>query len=156
MDDIDYKILTILQNKARIPNVEVARQVGMAPSAVLERIKKLELQDVIQGYEVRLNPEQFNRSLIAFVTVCVRPALSARKTGRALARLEEVQEVHFLAGSDCLFLKIRVANHLELETLLTTKIAAIHEVLSTQTQIALATFKESARIPLQTKTLKEN
>jgi Lrp/AsnC family leucine-responsive transcriptional regulator len=151
MDDVDYKILTILQNKARIPNVEVARQVGMAPSAVLERIKKLELQDVIQGYEVRLNPEQFNRSLIAFVTVCVRPTLSIRKTGQELARLEEVQEVHFLAGDDCLFLKVRVSNHLELETLLTKKIAAIHEVLSTKTQIALATFKESAKIPLQLK-----
>ena len=42
MDTTDYKILKILQNKARIPNVEVARQIKMAPSAVLERIKKLE------------------------------------------------------------------------------------------------------------------
>lgn len=158
MDAIDLKILKILQNKARIPNVEVSRQVGMAPSAVLERIKKLEIQGVIQGYEVRLNPERFNRSLIAFVTVRVRETLAIRKTGRTLSEIEAVQEVHFLAGSDALLVKIRVSTPLELETLLITKIAAIHEVLSTETQIALSTFKESAKIPLnpRSKKTKEN
>ena len=47
MDEIDLNILQILQEKARIPNVEVARQVAMAPSAVLERIRKLEKQGII-------------------------------------------------------------------------------------------------------------
>ena len=59
IDDIGYRILKILQRKARIPNVEVARQVNMAPSAVLERIRKLESQGYIDGYEVRLNPHRF-------------------------------------------------------------------------------------------------
>ena len=59
IDDISLEILKILQEKARIPNVEVARQVGMAPSAVLERIRKLEKQRIIEGYEVRLNPKIF-------------------------------------------------------------------------------------------------
>ncbi|MCK5100520.1 MAG: winged helix-turn-helix transcriptional regulator, partial [Desulfobacteraceae bacterium] len=54
MDDIDYKILQILQKKARIPNVDVARKIGMAPSAILGRIKKLEDRGIIDGYEVRL------------------------------------------------------------------------------------------------------
>ncbi len=69
IDDISFKILSILQEKARIPNVEVARQVGMAPSAVLERIRKLEKQGIIDGYEVRLNSESFGRSLVSFVFV---------------------------------------------------------------------------------------
>ena len=56
IDEISLKIIKILQNKARIPNVEVAREVGMAPSAVLERIRKMEKQGFIDGYEVRLNP----------------------------------------------------------------------------------------------------
>jgi Lrp/AsnC family leucine-responsive transcriptional regulator len=54
MDDISIKILKILQEKARVPNIEVARQVGMAPSGVLERVRKLEKQGLIDGYEVRL------------------------------------------------------------------------------------------------------
>jgi len=69
IDDISLKILKILQEKARIPNVEVARQVGMAPSAVLERIRKLENQGFIDGYEVRLNPQRFAKSLVAFLKV---------------------------------------------------------------------------------------
>ena len=71
MDETDRKILNILQEKARIPNVDVARQVGMAPSAVLERIRKLEKNGIIDGYEVRLNPERFTRSLAAFLFVRV-------------------------------------------------------------------------------------
>ena len=43
LDEISLKILKILQEKARIPNIEVARQVEMAPSAVLERIRKMEI-----------------------------------------------------------------------------------------------------------------
>ena len=49
IDDTSLKILQILQKKARIPNVEVARQVGMAPSAVLERIRKLEKKESSTG-----------------------------------------------------------------------------------------------------------
>jgi len=148
MDAIDSKIVKILQDKARIPNVEVARQIGMAPSAVLERIKKLEALGIIQGYEVRLNPEHFNRSLIAFLEILVRDISSIHKTGQELAKLEAVQEVHFLAGKDSLLVKIRVANTMDLENFLMTKIAAIPAILSTKTQIVLSTFKESARIPL--------
>lgn len=148
MDATDFKIVKILQNKARIPNVEVARQIGMAPSAVLERIKKLEARGIIDGYEVRLNPERFNRAMIAFVEIRVRDAAAIRETGRKLADLAAVQEVHFLAGNDSLLIKLRVSDTNELETLLMTEISAIQAILSTKTEIALATFKETARIPI--------
>ena len=71
IDEISLQILKILQEKARIPNVEVARQVGMAPSAVLERIRKLEKNGYIDGYEVRLNPKRLRRDLIAFITLTI-------------------------------------------------------------------------------------
>ena len=66
IDVISLKILKILQKKARIPNAEVARQVGLAPSAVLERIRKLEHLGIIKGYEVRINPEYFDRGVQVF------------------------------------------------------------------------------------------
>jgi Lrp/AsnC family leucine-responsive transcriptional regulator len=85
IDAISLKILKILQEKARIPNVEVARQVGMAPSAVLERIRKLEKQGFIDGYEVRLNPKRFAKSLVAFVAVKLKKAVPhTRGTGSSL------------------------------------------------------------------------
>ncbi len=147
LDEISLKILNILQEKARIPNVEVARQVGMAPSAVLERIRKLEKQGVIDGYEVRLNPARFGRRLIAFVFVRVADPAAAG-VGERLAEIPEVQEVHFTAGEDCYLIKLRASDHQELGRLLREKIAALPGVRATRTLTVLETLKETARIPI--------
>ena len=149
IDDVSLKILKILQKKARIPNVEVARQVGMAPSAVLERIRKLEKQGFIDGYEVRLNPERFARSLVAFVSVKLKKLDAEIKIGQALSRLPEVQEVHYVAGEDAFLVKIRAADTEALGRLIRDKIAAIVGVQSTRTAIVLSTYKETARIPIE-------
>jgi Lrp/AsnC family leucine-responsive transcriptional regulator len=69
IDEIDRQILSILQQNARTSNAEIARQVEMAPSAVLERIRRLEARGVIQGYEVRINPEALGLDILAFVFV---------------------------------------------------------------------------------------
>jgi Lrp/AsnC family leucine-responsive transcriptional regulator len=148
LDEISLKILKILQEKARIPNVDVARQVEMAPSAVLERIRKLERQGIIDGYEVRLNPAQFNRRQIAFIEIHTRSVGDRPQTGEALAALPEVQEVHYVAGADCYLVKVRVADTVELATVISEKIAKIEEVVSTRTTTVLQTYKETARIPI--------
>jgi Lrp/AsnC family leucine-responsive transcriptional regulator len=148
IDAVSLKILKILQEKARIPNVEVARQVGMAPSAVLERIRKLEKQGFIDGYEVRLNPKRFAKSLVAFVRVKIQKLSDEKKIGEKLTRIAEVQEVHYVAGEDAFLVKVRVADTEELGRLTRDKIAAIASVRSTQTAIVLSTYKETARIPI--------
>jgi Lrp/AsnC family leucine-responsive transcriptional regulator len=150
MDKIDLQILEILQKKARIPNVEVARTIGMAPSAVLERIKKLEASGVIQGYEVRLNPDMFQCAMVAFVEIQVSDPACIPQIGHVLAAIDQVQEVHYLAGRDCLMAKLRIKDNKELETLLLTRINNIHAVSSTRTLIALSTYKESAKIAINT------
>jgi Lrp/AsnC family leucine-responsive transcriptional regulator len=149
IDDISLKILKILQEKARIPNVEVARQVGMAPSAVLERIRKLEQQGYIDGYEVRLNPERFARPLVAFIYVGVDGHDPQGAIAQALTDLAESQEVHFIAGEDCYLVKVRVSTPLALGALVRQQIAAIPGVRRTRTAVALATMKETWRIPLE-------
>ncbi|WDP89824.1 MAG: Lrp/AsnC family transcriptional regulator [Desulfobacter sp.] len=148
MDKTDLQILKILQKKARIPNVEVARTIGMAPSAVLERIKKLEARGVIQGYEVRLNPEMFDCAMTAFVHVRVSPPSMIQNAGEQLAAIEQVQEVHYLAGEDSLMAKIKTSGNRELDEVIRKKIAAIDAVEGTRTSIALSSFKESAKIKL--------
>ena len=149
IDDVSLKILKILQKKARIPNVEVARQVGMAPSAVLERIRKLEKQGFIDGYEVRLNPKRFANSLVAFVNVKLKKLDAEIKVGQTLSKLPAVQEVHYVAGEDAFLVKVRAADTEALSGLIRDKIAAIAGVQSTQTAIVLSTYKETARIPIE-------
>ena len=149
LDDISLQILKILQEKARIPNIDVARQVEMAPSAVLERIRKLERQGYIDGYEVRLNPERFDRRQIAFIEIRTRSVGDRPQTGEQLAAIPEVQEVHFVAGEDCYLIKLRVADTTELAAIIREKIAVITEVVSTRTTTVLHTYKETARSPIR-------
>jgi len=148
IDEISLKILKILQEKARIPNVEVARQVGLAPSAVLERIRKLEKRGIIDGYEVRLNPKRFAKSMVAFVTVKLKKLGDEIKVGEKLSLIPEVQEVHYVAGEDSFLVKVRVADTQALGRLTRDKIASIAAVQSTQTAIVLSTYKETAKIPI--------
>ena len=151
LDEISLKILKILQDKARIPNIEVSRMIGMAPSAVLERIRKLENQGYIDGYEVRLNPGRFDQVQVAFICVMVRDDVPEKGPclGEALAELPEVQEVHFVAGEDCYLVKARVSDTFELGRFLREKIAPLAGVLSTRTLPVLTTFKETSRIPIR-------
>ena len=148
IDEIGLKILKILQEKARIPNVEVARQVGMAPSAVLERIRKLEKQGFIDGYEVRLNPKRFQRNQVAFITVSIDHSGKDQQVAQALAQLSDVQEVHHVAGDDGYLIKLRVADTAELGRVIQEKIVPIPGVKSTRTAIVMSTVKETARIPI--------
>ena len=148
MDATDYKILKILQKKARIPNVEVARQIKMAPSAVLERIKKLEAANIISGYEVRLNPNRFNRSMIAFIHIYLKNVSETDHTANLICELEAVQELHHISGQDCLLAKVRISDTSELKDIISRQMNLIKNIKKTRSDIVLSTYKESARIPL--------
>ncbi len=149
MDSTDRKILNILQSDARTPNAELARQVGMAPSAVLERVRKLEERGVIRGYEARLDPKALDFGLLAFVLVRTDDRVGSMQSEATLKAIPEVQEVHHVAGQDCFLLKVRVANTDALQQLLRDQIGAIDTVRSTNTTIVLQTVKEVATIPVE-------
>ena len=148
IDDTSLQILKILQEKARIPNVEVARQVGLAPSAVLERIKKLEKQGIIDGYEVRLNPERFQRNLVAFILLTLNDPHDQGEAEQILSGIADIQELHFITGGDSLLIKVRVMNIQDLDHLIREKIWKIGKGCSTKTMISLHTAKETSRISL--------
>ncbi|MGD8888758.1 MAG: Lrp/AsnC family transcriptional regulator [Desulfobacterales bacterium] len=148
MDTTSLKILKILQEKARIPNVEIARLVGLAPSAVLERIRKLEKQGIIEGYEVRLDPKFFAKGLVAFVTVKTDKYSDEKEVGEKLARRPKVQEVHYVAGDDAFLVKLRGADTEEIGGLIRDTIKSIDGVQLTKTAIVMSTYKESAQFPI--------
>jgi len=151
LDCISLTILKILQEKARIPNVEVARRVNMAPSAVLERIRKLENQGYINGYEVILNPEKFARSLIAFVDMALDDPSRLDDAGQLLAAIDEVQEVHFLSGNTGFRIKVRVEDTASLTEFLAHTLGSLKGLRPVATSVALSTYKETSQIPLSAK-----
>lgn len=148
IDKLDASILSILQENARTSNAAIARRVGLAPSAVLERIRKLERQGVIHGYEPRLNPVELGVPLVAFIFVHADERIGGLETGRKIARFPEVQEVHQVAGEDCYLVKVRVPNTEALGDLLRDSFGALPTMRSTRTTIVLSSVKESAQMPL--------
>jgi Lrp/AsnC family leucine-responsive transcriptional regulator len=147
-DDIDKQIVTILQDDARISVAEIARQLGMAPSGILERIRKLETRGVIRGYEARLDPQALGRGLLAFIFVRADERVGSGAIGEQLAAIPDVQEVHHIAGEDCYLVKVRVENTEALARLLRNRFGALDAVRSTRTTIVLTTLKETATLPV--------
>jgi Lrp/AsnC family leucine-responsive transcriptional regulator len=148
MDANDIKILKILQANARTANAEIARVVEMAPSAILERIRKLEERGVILGYAARLDPTAVERRLLAFVFVSTEASLRDEDVVNALEQLPEVLEVHDVAGEDSYLLKVRVADTEELHHFLREKLARVKRVSSTRTVFVLKSWKETSALPL--------
>ncbi len=148
IDEIDQQILTIIQQNARIPNADIAREVGMAPSAVLERIRKLETRGVVEGYEGRINPKAVGLGLLAFVFVKTNERPGAPSTALLLGEIPEVQEIHHVAGEDCFLCKVRTGDTESLGRLLREKFGAIPTIVSTRTTIVLQTIKETSQLPV--------
>jgi Lrp/AsnC family transcriptional regulator, leucine-responsive regulatory protein len=144
LDPIDLRILELLHQDARTSNAAIARDVGLAPSAVFQRIRKLEAEGVIRGYHARLDPLALDQGLLAFVSVQTGEGARAAETGALLASIPEVVEVHRVVGDDCFFLKVRVRDTTALGALLDEKIQRLPPVASTRTTIVLSTAKDTA------------
>lgn len=129
-------------------NAEIARRVEMAPSAVYERIRKLEEKGIIRGYEARVDPSALGLGLLAFVFVRVDEGVAAAETEARLAEIPAVQEVHHIAGEDCFLVKVRAAGTDALGKLLRNRFGEIPHVTSTRTTIVLETTKEVGTVPV--------
>ncbi len=148
IDGTDLLILKILQANARETQADIARAVGLAPSNVLERLRKLEGRGVIRGYAADVNPRAVDRGLLAFVAVRSDAAPGDDNLARELAAFPDVLEVHHVAGDDCFLVKVRARDAEQLGALLRTRIGRLAGVRSTRTTIVLETIKETHRLPI--------
>ena len=148
LDDIDLQILALLQDNARISQADIARQVGLVPSAVLERLRKLESRGAVREYVAVLDPRAIDQRLLAFVAVKTTDRPGEQRVADALAAIPEVLEAHHVAGEDCLLLKIRARDPEHLSEILRNRLGRVAGVNSTRTTIVLETIKETPRLPL--------
>ena len=151
LDEIDLKILGLMQANARISNADLARELEMAPSAVLERVKKLEQKKVILQYNASINPLAVNQKLLAFIFIKVKDSGSDSKIAASMAKIPEVQEIHHVAGEDCFLVKVRTEDSASLMELMRKSLKSIPDVLSTKTTIVLETVKEQQQLVIPKK-----
>lgn len=157
LDETDLLILDLMQNNARISNTELARELNMAPSAMLERVKKLEQRKVIRQYNTIIDPAAVQQKLLAFIFIKSKEGFTcSSETAKLLSKLTEVQEVHHIAGEDCFLVKVRTADSASLMEFMRSSLQKIPNILSTKTTIVLETAKEEQQllIPVNRKTAK--
>jgi Lrp/AsnC family leucine-responsive transcriptional regulator len=144
LDKTDLQILRLMQENARISNADLARDLGMAPSGVLERVKKLEQKGVILQSTIRINPDALQQKMLAFIFMKAADGPGCNDTARELAKIPEVQEVHHIAGDDCYLVKVRTYDS-------STLMHLMRNSFSTRTTIVLETVKEQQQLVIPEK-----
>jgi Lrp/AsnC family leucine-responsive transcriptional regulator len=123
----------------------------MAPSGILERVKKLEQKNVIFQYTSRINPDALQQKMLAFIFMKATDGPGCNDTARELAKIPEVQEVHHVAGDDCYLVKVRTYDSASLMHLMRNSFGKIPNLLSTRTTIVLETAKEQQQLVIPEK-----
>ena len=149
IDGIDRKIVAILQASARTSNAEIARKVGLAPSAVFERVRKLEEKRTVRGYHAEVDPKAAELGQLAFMFIRSNDRPGAVGTAAQLSEIPEILELHHVAGEDCFLAKVRVRDAESLGRLLRERLSGIETITSTRTTMVLETVKETVELPLQ-------
>ncbi len=149
MDEMDRKLLTLLQENGRMSNAALARKVGLAPSAVLERVRKLESQGPIRGFAALMDAAVLGLPLLAFIQVKSQDGCWSDETSRRLSEIPYVMEVHSVTGDDCYLVKVRARDTNHLNLMMKDYFKSISSIISTRTTIVLATSKESCSMPIE-------
>lgn len=148
IDEIDAKILELLQHDGRMKRSDVADEVDLSISAVSERMRKLEERGVIQGYKAVVDAKRLHLDITAFIRVSVDGSENYSTFVDRVTEMEHVLEVHSITGAGSHVMKVRTKNTTTLERFL-SEIQAIPGVTQTTTSIVLSTFKESRVVPTE-------
>ncbi len=145
IDEIDVKILSLLQAQGRMKRNRIAEEVGLSVPSVSERMRKLEERGVITGYFAVVSAKRLHIDITAFIRVRVENSDGYPEFVRRASELPEVQEVHSITGEGSHILKIRTRNTTTLEQLL-ARLQSWPSVQGTSTSIVLSTYKETRAI----------
>lgn len=149
-DQIDRKILEILQKDGKITNSQLSKEVGLSPAPTLERVKKLEQSGIIKNYHAQLSREKIGLGVMTMVQVSLvghKKVVTDSFVSR-ICEIPEVIECHHVTGSCDFLLKVVSKDISSYQKLMIEKINEIEEVSSTQTMVILSTFKESKVLPI--------
>ncbi|MFD5285408.1 Lrp/AsnC family transcriptional regulator [Streptomyces rubrogriseus] len=139
MDEIDRRLIALLQQDATRPYAELGREVGLSAGAAHERVRKLRERRVIRSTTVEVDPEALDRGVLAFVLVDSTAWMGDR--AEDFAAVPEIQEAHVIAGSAAVLVKVRTATTERLQDVL-RRLYAIDGVSGTQATVVLETFFE--------------
>ncbi len=150
LDEIDRKILDILQSNAKITNAQLSKDIGLSPAPTLERVKKLESSGIIKSYHAMLDTERVGLSVSTFVQVSLK-GHNKRNIDLFVDEINNIPEViecHHITGSGDFILKIIASDIQSYQKLMLEKVSDIEVVDGMQSMVILSTFKDSKVMPV--------
>lgn len=134
MDKIDKKIITLLQQNARMPLKALAENVFLSSPAVSTRIERLEKEEIIEGYEVKINQLKLGYHITAFINLEVAP-VQKPDFYPFIKSCPNVVECNCVTGNYSMLLKVMFPSTMELDTF----IGQLQKFGRTSTQIVFST-----------------
>ena len=150
LDQTDRRILAELQRDGRITNAELAQRVGLPPTSMSDRFRRLVRQGYIAGFGARLDPHALGLGLLTFVEVSLdktTPDIFER-FAQAVQRAPEVLECHMVAGGFDYLVKARHADMAAYRRFLGETLLAMPGVRETRTYAVMEEVKRDAPLPV--------
>jgi len=150
VDDIDLKILDILQGDADVTDKHLAKRVGLSPSSVLARLRKLKTEGIIKRYVAILDEEKLQKSTVAYVFV----TLSRHEVRIAQSFVTKIQENPYImecshiTGKADYLLRVVAKDIPQYREILMERIVPMKEIESVQTWFVLRTEKRETKLPI--------
>jgi Lrp/AsnC family transcriptional regulator len=151
LDDIDHRILTLLQDDASLNAAEVANRVGLSQSPCWRRIARLERDGLIRRRVALLDRQKLGLGVVVFVQIKIARG-SKQSLGQfeeAVRRFPEVQECHMLMGEIDFLLKVVTCDVAGYEEFLRTKLSRLAAVGEVRSSMVLSPVKETTALPLE-------
>ncbi len=147
LDDLDIKILNILQKNGRTKRNEIAEKIGLSIPSVSERLHKLEERGIIEGYYTKVNKKAFGYDIMAYILVTMESSKHYKTFIPRIEKTPQIIECHSVLGEGSHLLKAIVKKTESLENLL-SEIQSWPGVMSTKTTFVLSTIKETTAIDI--------
>lgn len=147
IDDLDIKILKILQENGRTKRNVIGEAVGLSIPSVSERLNKLETKGVLKGYYAKVNKKAFGYDIMAYIHVFMDSSKHYSSLITNVEKIPQILECHSILGEGSHLLKAIVKNTESLEQLL-SKIQSWPGVTATKTTFVLSTIKETTAIEM--------
>lgn len=150
LDEVDRRILRILQRDGRISTVELAERCRLSATATAERLKRLLREETITGFGARLDPHKLGRGLLIFVEVSLDKTTPDvfERFAEAVRRVEDVLECHMVAGGFDYLVKARVADMATYRRFLGEILLTLPGVAETRTYPVMEEVKADGPLPV--------
>lgn len=150
LDEIDRRIVRLLQADGRMSNQDLADKVGLSPSPCARRVRLLEEAEIIQGYVAVVDQDKLGLPVSVFASIKLERQREEEldRFGAAVARWPEVADCYLMTGPRDYLLRIIVSDLAAYERFLKEKLTRLDNVASIESSFALGQVKRSFSVPL--------